>query len=188
MTVTTTADPATDGDVSTLRRLASARAAFAVVWAGLFAATAADLDAVTVALLLVYPLVDLGATAYDARGGRGGRSGRGGSVPILRLNAAASLLAAVGLAVAAASGVPDVLRVWGAWAVVAGVTQLVVAVRRRGLPGQTALILSGGISVLAGGGFVASAGGSDPALTGLAGYAALGAVFFLVSAVRLRRP
>lgn len=49
-----------------------------------------------------------------------------------------------------------------------------------------ALILSGAISVLAGASFIAGAGADDPTLTGAAGYAIPGGVFFLVSALRLR--
>ncbi|CAM5723214.1 hypothetical protein SFUMM280S_07855 [Streptomyces fumanus] len=66
------------------------------------------------------------------------------------------------------------LRVWGAWAVVAGLVQLIVAVPRRKLGGQWPMILSGGISVLAGGSFIASAGADDPALTSAVGYAVPG--------------
>ena len=47
-------------------------------------------------------------------------------------------------------------------------------------------MLSGGISVLAGGSFAASASSAD-SVTQVAGYAVLGGVFFLVSAVRLGR-
>lgn len=48
------------------------------------------------------------------------------------------------------------------------------------------MILSGTISVLAGGAFVTQAGGDDPTLTGIGGYAVLGGLFFLASALRLR--
>jgi hypothetical protein len=54
--------------------------------------------------------------------------------------------------------------------------------------GQWAMILSGGISVLAGASFIRSGAQDNPSLTALAGYAALGGIFFLVSAVRLPRP
>jgi uncharacterized membrane protein HdeD (DUF308 family) len=77
--------------------------------------------------------------------------------------------------------------VWGAWAVTAGLVQLIVAVRRRELGGQWAMIASGGISVLAGLSFLRQAGAPDPSLSSLAGYALLGGIFFLVSALRLRR-
>jgi hypothetical protein len=49
------------------------------------------------------------------------------------------------------------------------------------------MILSGGISVIAGTAFALQSDGSSASLPGLAGYATLGGVFFLVSAIRLRR-
>jgi uncharacterized membrane protein HdeD (DUF308 family) len=100
---------------------------------------------------------------------------------------ALSLLAAVGLAVAVTDDLAAVLRVWGAWAIVAGLVQLVVALSRRRLGGQWAQILSGGISVLAGAFFLGTAGADSASLGAIAGYATLGGVFFLISAVRLHR-
>jgi uncharacterized membrane protein HdeD (DUF308 family) len=179
--LTTAATTTTDARRG-LRDLYFARFGFAVIWAGLFALTASDLNAASVGLLLVYPLVDLAAAASDARS-----SGRTRARAPLHLNMALSLLTAVGLAVAATSGIPAVLRVWGVWAITAGLVQLVVAVRRRRLGGQVAMILSGGISTLAGTSFLLQAGGSNASLKALAGYAVLGGVFFLVSAIRLGR-
>ncbi len=98
-----------------------------------------------------------------------------------------SALAAIGLLVALSSGVPAVLRVWGAWAVVAGLVQLVVAIRRRSLGGQGAMIASGSISVVAGVAFILMASATGASLVSLAGYALLGGIFFLVSALRLGR-
>jgi len=49
------------------------------------------------------------------------------------------------------------------------------------------MILSGGISVLAGTTFILQAGGANASLTNVVGYAALGGIFFLISAIRLRR-
>ncbi|WP_040907137.1 hypothetical protein [Streptomyces griseoflavus] len=48
-------------------------------------------------------------------------------------------------------------------------------------------IASGGISTLAGASFFAQAGKEGASLSGLAGYAFLGGVFFLASALRLGR-
>jgi uncharacterized membrane protein HdeD (DUF308 family) len=118
----------------------------------------------------------------DARSSKEAGSARG-----LYVNMAISLLAAIGIAVASASGVPGVLRVWGAWAIVAGLVQLIVAIGRRKMGGQWPMILSGGISVLAGANFVIGASAANPSLSTVAGYAVLGGVFFLVSAIRLGR-
>jgi uncharacterized membrane protein HdeD (DUF308 family) len=161
-----------------LRRLYFVRFVFAVIWAGLLTITAAKLGLAAGVLLVLYPLFDVAAAIVDARSSR---------TRELILNIVISSLAALGLLLAATSGIPAALRVWGAWAILAGAVQLVVALRRRGLGGQWAMILSGGISVLAGASFLVSAGQNDPKLTNLAGYAVLGGVFFLISAIRLGR-
>jgi uncharacterized membrane protein HdeD (DUF308 family) len=79
------------------------------------------------------------------------------------------------------------LRVWGAWAILAGAIQLIVGLRRRRLGGQWPMIISGGLSTVVGASFIAMAGQDDPSLSNLAGYAVLGGVFFLISAIRLGR-
>lgn len=170
-----------DGSAA-LSGLYGARFTFAVVWAGLLALCADSINPLSAVLLVVYPVVDLAAAVVDLRTTQDPRARTG-----LHANAALSLLSAIGLGVAATSGTPDMLRVWGAWAITAGLAQLVVALRRRRLGGQWPLTLSGAISVLAGTGFVSMASGDDPSLTPLAGYATLGGVFFLVSTIRLRR-
>ncbi|MBO0609277.1 hypothetical protein [Myceligenerans salitolerans] len=164
-----------------LRHLYLVRFGFAVVWAILVLAVATGLGPATVALLVLYPLFDVAAAVVDFR-----TSGSSRPAAALYLNMALSLLAAVGLGLAATSGVPMVLRVWGAWAIAAGVVQLVVAINRRGLGGQWAMILSGGLSTFAGTSFILMAGGPNATLTAVAGYATLGGIFFLVSALRLR--
>ncbi|MGK3208565.1 hypothetical protein [Amycolatopsis sp. MEPSY49] len=181
--VTTVDSPAVGGFAPALRRLYFVRFAFAIVWAVLvFLTTKSGLGAAGVVLVVVYPLFDVGAAIVDARSAKSG-----GSVTGLYVNMAISLLATIGIGVAAASGVPAVLRVWGAWAIVAGLVQLIVAISRRKMGGQWPMILSGGISVLAGANFIIGASGANPSLSNVAGYAVLGGIFFLVSAIRLGR-
>ncbi|MEU4838109.1 hypothetical protein [Nocardia testacea] len=170
----------TTGSTVGLRSLYYGRFGFALVWAVLMPAAAATLNPVSIALLLLYPLFDVAAAVVDFR-----TSGAARPRAPLYVNMALSLLTAFGLAAAVTSGIPDVLRVWGAWAITAGIVQLIVAILRYRLGGQWAMILSGGISALAGASFVAGAGAPDASLTTLAGYAALGGIFFLISAIRL---
>ncbi len=172
----------TGGVASSLRRLYLVRFAFALVWAGLLVATASPVTPVSVALLVLYPVADVAAAVADARSSR-----NTAPVPGLYANVVVSLVAAVGLAVAAPSGIPGILRVWGTWAIVSGIVQLVVATRRRALGGQWPMILSGAISTAAGTAFILQAAQEGARLTVLAGYAAAGGVFFLVSALRLGR-
>ncbi|AWL38089.1 MULTISPECIES: hypothetical protein [unclassified Streptomyces] len=176
------APPSTTGTASALRSLYFVRFAFAIVWALVMFTMAKEIGPVAGVLLVIYPLFDVGAAVVDANTSREHRP-----LALLYLNMAVSLVAAVGIGIAATSGIPAVLRVWGAWAIVSGLVQLIVAVSRRTMGGQWPMILSGGISVLAGASFVASAGADDPSLSGAVGYAVPGGVFFLISALRLGR-
>ncbi|MGW5383629.1 hypothetical protein [Nocardia sp. NPDC003963] len=172
--------PDTGGGTEALRNLYYARFGFAVVWALLLIPAASALTPVSIALLLIYPLFDVAAAVIDFR-----TSGSTRPKAPLYVNMALSLLTALGLAAAGTSGIPDVLRVWGVWAITAGIVQLIVAIARYRLGGQWAMILSGAISTLAGASFIAGAGAPDASLTTLAGYATLGGIFFLISAIRL---
>lgn len=167
---------------SALRRLYLGRFAFALVWAGLFAATSSPVAGVAVVLLVLYPAFDAVAAVVDAR--TSGDEAR--SSTALRLNVVLSVATAVALAVVG-DDAKGILLVWGAWAVTAGAVQLVVAVLRRRLGGQVPMMLSGGLSVLAGLAIAASSRDAD-SLVNIAGYAVVGGLFFLVSALRLGRP
>ncbi|MFI2644493.1 hypothetical protein [Streptomyces sp. NPDC018610] len=168
-------------DTAALRRLYFLRFAFAAVWAALLFASAHVLNPLSATLLAIYPSFDVACAVVDVRSARANR----GPVRALYVNIALSALTAAGLVAAATSGIPAVLRVWGAWAVTAGLVQLIVGVLRRGMAGQWPMIASGAVSTLAGASFVAQAGKDDASLSALAGYAFLGGVFFLVSALRL---
>jgi uncharacterized membrane protein HdeD (DUF308 family) len=180
--MTTVAAPGVPAIASALRRLYFVRFGFAIVWAAVTIPLAGHLSPVTATLLVVYPLFDVAAAIVDARASRAT-----GSPALLYLNVVISLLAAAGLALAGASGIPAVLRVWGAWAVVAGLVQLAVGLNRRRMGGQWPMIISGGLSVIAGGSFIAGAAADNPALSNAVGYAIPGAVFFLIAAIRLGR-
>ncbi|MBB4689195.1 hypothetical protein [Amycolatopsis jiangsuensis] len=181
--MTTVDSPVVGGFAPALRRLYFVRFVFAIVWAALlFLTTKSGLPPIGIALVVLYPLFDVAAAIVDSRSSRATGSARG-----LYVNIAISSLAAIGIAIGSASGVPAVLRVWGAWAIIAGLVQLVVAITRRTMGGQWPMILSGGISVLAGANFIIGASAAEPSLSTVAGYAVLGGIFFLVSALRLGR-
>jgi uncharacterized membrane protein HdeD (DUF308 family) len=184
--MTTTTTPVPTGVAPRLRRLYSVRFGFALVWAVLLIVTGSGISPVPATLLVLYPVFDVAAAVVDLRSWRAGGS-TGASAAGLYVNIAISAFAAAGLAVALGSGVPAVLRVWGVWAVVAGIVQLLVALSRRRLGGQWAMIASGGISVLAGVSFFVMASSAGASLADVAGYALFGGLFFLVSALRLGR-
>jgi uncharacterized membrane protein HdeD (DUF308 family) len=173
---TVTASPA--AIAPSLRRLYFIRFGFALIWAGLLIATASSLGPISVTLLVLYPLFDAVAAVTDARSSK---------ATSLYMNIAISSLATIGLALAASSGIPAVLRVWGAWAIASGLIQLTVGVTRRNLDGHWPMIISGAISTVAGTSFILQAAQEDATLVNLAGYATLGGLFFLVSALRLGR-
>lgn len=182
-TTGTTSTTRTGSVSAALRKLYLVRFAFAALWAVLLFTTADTLGPLSATLLVAYPLFDVACAVVDMRSART----HDGPVRGLSVNIALSALTAIGLAVAATSGIPAVLRVWGVWAVAAGLVQLVVGAVRRRLGGQWAMIAGGAISTVAGASFFAQAGKDDPDLRNLAGYAVLGGVFFLVSALRLGR-
>ena len=102
------------------------------------------------------------------------------------INAAISTLAVAAIA-ATAFGVDAgaALAVFGAWAAVSGAIQLALALRRHRAQGhQFPLIVSGGLSTIVGIAFIAASGKDHVHLTMVAGYMALGALLFLLSAVR----
>jgi hypothetical protein len=133
-------------------------------------------------LLVAYPAWDAVANGLDAS-----RTGGLAANPTQRLNVWVS--GATSLAVLAALQVSmnAVLAVFGAWAIGAGLLQLGTAVRRWKTHGaQWAMALSGAQSALAGGFFIFQATTPmQPSIANVAGYAAVGAAYFLVSAVWL---
>jgi uncharacterized membrane protein HdeD (DUF308 family) len=85
-------------------------------------------------------------------------------------------------------GLTPAIIVFGVWAFVSGAVQLFLAIRRRrSLGGQWPMIVSGGLSVVAGISFVVMAGSPTTGLTTLAGYSAFGAFWYLVTAIWLTR-
>jgi uncharacterized membrane protein HdeD (DUF308 family) len=164
-------------DMTSLRRIYLVRGLVALAWSAAFALVHTPLTSLVVALLVIYPLIDVVATLLDVRAGTPGRA-------LQVFNTVLSGLAAAGLGLAALSGVGPVLFVFGLWAIVSGLAQLVVALRRRSpeLGRQWPLIIAGTLSVIAGGSYIPVALGTDPALTALIMYTAAGGTFFVVQA------
>ena len=134
------------------------------------------------AMLVAYPAWDALANYIDAR--RTGGLGRNKSQ---LLNFAVSIVATIAVAIALGHSMNAVLSVYGVWAAVSGVLQLVTAARRWKTNGaQWPMILSGAQSALAGVFFVKMAGGTEIiGIANVAPYAAFGAFYFLVSALWL---
>jgi uncharacterized membrane protein HdeD (DUF308 family) len=99
---------------------------------------------------------------------------------------ASAAIAIAVIAVLSTNAIP-VLDVFGVWAVLSGLLQLATAARRwKRFGAQWAMILSGAQSALAGVFFVVQAHAAvPPAIVKVAGYAGVGALYFLVSALWL---
>jgi uncharacterized membrane protein HdeD (DUF308 family) len=167
----------------TLARVYLVRGIVALAWVVAFAAVSGSLSAGAAVLLVIYPLIDVVASAFDARLARPYKI-----LSLQTVNAACSLLAAIAIGLAAADDTAAVLHVFGVWAFVSGAIQLVVALKRRATFGtQWTMLISGGLSMVAGVGLNVLATADTPKLTNLTGYGALGAAFFIAGAVVLIR-
>jgi uncharacterized membrane protein HdeD (DUF308 family) len=158
------------------------RAAFSIAW--VVAAIAAGRSSVAIAgvLLVLYPAWDAAANLVD-----GLRSGGLDQNRTQVLNVVVSLATAIAVLLALQVSMNWVLGVFGAWAILSGLLQLGTAVRRwKSYGAQWAMVLSGGQSALAGGFFTFQATTPmSPSITTVTGYAAVGAIYFLVSAIWL---
>jgi hypothetical protein len=166
------------------QRIAIARAVLALIWAAAVVlaigdrvpTTDAEIPVAAAALLAAYPLIDVLASLAGAH--------RQPHATLLRVNAAISTLATLGLAATAfGADAAATLTAFGVWAVVSGAIQLVLALRGNR---QAPLLISGGLSTLAGISFLSAAGMHDAHLAVLGGYMAAGAVLYLIS-IRPRR-
>lgn len=164
-----------------LRILYFVRAAFSLVWVSLLLYFVKSSPTITGILLLIYPTWDVAATFFDIKANRGLSS----KLPQY-VNIVIGLLTTVAVSVALKQGVPTVLIVFGAWAILTGLIQLVLGLRRRRtFGGQWPMMLSGGQSIIAGASFIAMAQAPTMGIINLAGYSAFGALYFLIAAFRL---
>jgi uncharacterized membrane protein HdeD (DUF308 family) len=171
------------------RRIAIVRAVLALVWAAALVivvgdkvpSTSSDVPIAAAALLASYPAIDVVASIAGALG-------TDASARVLRINAAISALAVAAIgATAFGSDAGATLVAFGSWAAVSGAIQFAVAVqRRRTQRRQLPMLVSGGLSTIAGISFLAASGMDDAHVATLGGYMALGALLYLLWAQRSR--
>ncbi|WP_116950005.1 hypothetical protein [Jiangella endophytica] len=166
---------------ATLRRLYLVRFAFAVAWALLLFLTSADTGPLLTVLLVAYPLADAAAVVWQLRSEHRAPGPRVAE----RINVVVSVVVAIALGWVSTGSIAAALGVWGVWATASGIAQLVTAVLRRSAGGQVPQILSGAISIVAGLAFLAQSFQDPDSISGVGGYAVLGGIFFLISAIRL---
>ncbi|MFF4507812.1 DUF308 domain-containing protein [Streptomyces sp. NPDC001401] len=172
---------------SVLRSLYLIRVAFSLIWVALVHTTSASLvstdrpTVIAAVLLVIYPLWDVTATLLERR-----KAGTGPTDRVTTTNIALGLTTTAGMIIAVFSTIGTALLVFGIWALLSGAIQLVMAIRRRRTVGaQWPMIISGGLSVLAGASFAAMSASATSSLSTLAGYSAFGAFWYLASATTL---
>jgi hypothetical protein len=163
------------------------RTAVSVSWVAALTALAGKSEttsapATRMAILLVaYPLADAAATLLDIR-----VTPPDARIIAQPINVTTSLGAAALLLAVASRDWHDVIAVFGAWGIVSGAVQLVVAwSRRRSVAGQWLMLVSGGGSVFAGAGFLTWAGTQQTGVATLVQYSIGGAVWYLLTAIWL---
>ena len=166
-----------------LRTLYFTRAAFSIIWVILVAIFAKTSLGIASVLLIIYPAWDVIGTFLDIRANRNSPS----KTPQY-INAAISAVTTVAVGLALQKGIPEALIVFGIWAIATGAIQLILGIRRRKLlGGQWPMIISGGQSILAGVSFIILAHDPTKGVFSLAGYAAFGAFYYLLTAFRLSK-
>jgi uncharacterized membrane protein HdeD (DUF308 family) len=152
------------------------------VWVALAFTLGKSMPALAAVMFVAYPAWDAIANYLDAS-----HSGGLGRNKSQMLNFVVSIVTAVAVASALSHGTHDALKVFGIWASLSGLFQLITGVVRwKSYGAQWAMILSGAQSILAGVFMLKQAAG--PQLVGVADvapYAAFGAFYFLISAVSL---
>ncbi|MBX5156961.1 DUF308 domain-containing protein [Rhizobium sp. NZLR8] len=165
-----------------LTRYYFTRAAFSLLWVAAALTAGRQSFSVAAALLILYPAWDAAANFVDAARHGGLANNRSQAI-----NVAVSAVTTAAVIAALTMSMSSVLAVFGLWAIFSGLLQLGTAVRRwKTNGGQWSMILSGGQSAVAGAFFIAQAQMPEPpSIANIAGYAGLGAFYFLVSAVWL---
>jgi hypothetical protein len=171
------------------QRIAIVRALLALVWAAALViavgddvpSTSSDVPIAAAVLLASYPAIDVVASFAATLGTDASRR-------VLRINAAIGALAVAAIgATAFGADAGATLAAFGSWAAVSGAIQFGVAVhRRRAGDRQLPMIVSGGLSTIAGVSFLAASGMDDAHLVTVGGYMALGALLYLLWAHRSR--
>lgn len=180
--MTISAENAESKNRSWLKTYYYLRFAVSAAWVVLAFTAANSVPLLAAVMLIAYPAWDAIANYLDAH-----RSGGLGRNKSQMLNAVVSIVTTIAVSLALGQGMQAVLQVFGVWAALAGLFQLVTGVRRwKSYGAQWAMILSGAQSGLAAIHMLKKAAGVMPvSIADIAPYAAFGAFYFLVSGVWL---
>jgi hypothetical protein len=166
---------------TSLRQLYFTRVAFSVLWIILVVTLAKTNNTIATILFIIYPAWDLVATFFDIKA----NPPTSNKTPQY-VNAGISAVTTLAVIIALQNGIPAALMVFGAWAFLTGLIQLILGLsRRKHFEGQWPMIISGAQSMLAGGFIIATAHKASEGVVSLAGYSAFGAFYFALAAFRL---
>jgi hypothetical protein len=167
-----------------LRNLYFVRTVFQLIWAAAVLSTVLTHPCFAAILLILYPVWDVACTLYDLRTSSPTANARISQL----INAFLGSATALGIALTVFSKPAYSIAIFGAWALVAGLLQLVAGIlRRKQLGGQWAMILSGAQSTAAGAAFVFGGLSGKFHTKDLGGYAIFGAIYFLIGGILLSR-
>lgn len=169
-------------DIATaLRKLYFTRVLFSIIWIALVITVAKTNDTLATILFIIYPAWDVLATLFDVKA----NPPTANKSPQY-VNIGIGILTTIAVIIALQRGIPEALMVFGVWAILTGLIQLILGIRRRKhFEGQWPMIISGAQSMLAGGFIIATAHNPNQGVASLAGYAAFGAFYFALAALRL---
>lgn len=158
------------------------RAGFSLLWVAAAITLAQHSAGLAAALLIIYPAWDGLANYIDST-----QSGGFGKNRMQTINIIVSIITTLSVILAVTKSMNAVIAVFGGWAILSGLLQLGAAMQRwKYNSAQWSMILSGAQSALAGAFFIFQAQMPvPPSIINIAGYAAFGAFYFLVSALSL---
>lgn len=167
-----------------LRILYFTRTSFSILWVilvSLFGRKSAPFASV---LLIIYPIWDVVATILDIRANRHNSTSKTPQYVNIGISSVTALVFVYTLQ----QGIVMTLIAFGAWAILTGLIQFILGLRRKKiLEGQWPMIISGAQSVIGGTVNIILADNTAKGIPGLATYVAFGAFYFLLAAIRLNK-
>ena len=158
------------------------RTGFSLIWVAAAFTVGQHSFGLAAILLVIYPAWDALANYIDST-----KSGGFGKNRMQTINIIVSIITTLAVILTITKSMNAVIAVFGGWAILSGLLQLGAAIQRwKNNNAQWSMALSGAQSALAGTFFIFQAQMPvPPSIINIAGYAAFGAFYFLVSAVSL---
>lgn len=167
-----------------LRNLYLIRAGFSIIWVILVLLFAKKSLEFAHIILIIYPAWDVIGTLLDIRANRHNHTSKAPQY----VNIGISSIATIGIILALQNGIPMTLIVFGAWAILTGLIQLILGLRRKKyMGGQWPMIISGAQSMIGGTTNIILAHNTARGIPSLATYVAFGAFYYLLATYNLSK-